>query len=671
MVLGWLKKWDALVFPDMARRRKRARGNRHDAEPETYAKVLLLTGPPGLGKTTLAHVCARQAGYEVLEINASDDRGRNVVNGQIRSCLGTQSIRTVSQGSKPARPVCVVVDEVDGAVSGSAASGEGGFISALVNLVVEGDSFAGGKGRSRASDGFEQKRPLILICNDLYHVSLRRLRQAGVAEIIHVGRPSLDAVVARLVSVFEREGIRCEKGAARKLCEAAWGMESSSRGRASLVEGDLRAIMVVGEWVAGRLRATAGTVLTRQWVEAYLAADLACSGGARGLARANTADIVRRLFCTGGGFPAPPAATRLVTTRLDEQLVPRAALGLGEHVKKHTLERLEHMVSASGDVGAILSGVVAEYPLCDYSDDCHLGRANQAYDWLHFFDACQTRLYASQEWQLAPYLSQPVLACHVLFASPRNHHLHHRPSDSADSSALPFSGPRADWLAHEAEKYARAQLHALHAHLPPRLVRALGSPGGLATLLVPLLLRIVSPQVRPVAVGPSASVVVRRQSERQLVLRACAVLAEVGVELRRGSVEGGGTQLVYRLEPDLDALSFFQTGAAPAPTRYAVRHVLHQELDRMLALKHAQARQARLGLGPAALPSTLAPGGGMPSLAAAAPLVKKDFFGRVVETSLVGEARQWQQPRVWFTFHEGLNNAVRKPMTLDEVMRVL
>lgn len=37
-------------------------------------KIALLWGPPGLGKTTLAHMIARQAGYNVRELNASDDR---------------------------------------------------------------------------------------------------------------------------------------------------------------------------------------------------------------------------------------------------------------------------------------------------------------------------------------------------------------------------------------------------------------------------------------------------------------------------------------------------------------------------------------------------------------------------------------------------------------------
>ncbi|PHH69596.1 hypothetical protein CDD82_7658 [Ophiocordyceps australis] len=292
IVLGWLKKWDPLVFPALAKQHH----HRHrppvarpkaprEQEPQDAAhkKVLLLAGPPGLGKTTLAHVCARQAGYEVLEINASDDRSRHVVRNQIRTSLGTQSVKTLNQASRVARPVCVVVDEVDGAVSGSAASGEGGFVKALVDLVNVDENNnntqdKGGRRRGKNNDSFQQMRPLILICNDVYHASLRPLRQSNVAQVVHVGRPSLDAVVARLKAVFEREGIRCDKDAARKLCEAAWGISSSVASN-SPVDGDLRAIMVLGEWVAGRLRAStpagATPLLTRHWIERHLAKSLA------------------------------------------------------------------------------------------------------------------------------------------------------------------------------------------------------------------------------------------------------------------------------------------------------------------------------------------------------------------------------------------------------------
>ena len=41
-----------------------------DVLSRPYHRILLLAGPPGLGKTTLAHVIAEHAGYNVTEINA-------------------------------------------------------------------------------------------------------------------------------------------------------------------------------------------------------------------------------------------------------------------------------------------------------------------------------------------------------------------------------------------------------------------------------------------------------------------------------------------------------------------------------------------------------------------------------------------------------------------------
>lgn len=43
-----------------------------NAQPDltVVLKVVLLCGPPGLGKTTLAHIVAKHAGYNVVEMNA-------------------------------------------------------------------------------------------------------------------------------------------------------------------------------------------------------------------------------------------------------------------------------------------------------------------------------------------------------------------------------------------------------------------------------------------------------------------------------------------------------------------------------------------------------------------------------------------------------------------------
>jgi chromosome transmission fidelity protein 18 len=66
--------------------------------------------------------------------------------------------------------------------------------------------------------------------------------------------------------------------------------------------------------------------------------------------------------------------------------------------------------------------------------------------------------------------------------------------------------------------------------------------------------------------------------------------------------------------------------------------------------------------------------------------VKKDFFGRVIKSDpkplqeTDGNSNKRPKPsdklgqgeqKVWVTFHEGMNNAVRKPISLNELLQGL
>ncbi|XDG06768.1 hypothetical protein ABKA04_006383 [Annulohypoxylon sp. FPYF3050] len=736
-VLRWLKRWDPLVFPGAAKSRPviRRPGVKAEAEEEKpQRKILMLTGPPGLGKTTLAHVCAKQAGYEVMEINASDDRSRDVVKNRIRTSLGTENVKTVQQHKpqdgkqqKVARPVCVIVDEVDGVVTGSGASGEGGFIKALIDLITTGEKNASGQDtatqhpsrRKRKGDDFRQMRPLILICNDVYHPSLRPLRQSNLAEVIHVGKPTIDAVVTRLKTVFEKEGIPCEKDAARKICEAAWGMSSgidAKKGAESTAEGDLRGVMVVGEWVAGRIRSASlkgPLCLTRQWVERNIVHDLSHGGGgARGVGRGSVKDIVTRVFQDGAGFPKTNVLIAAPVPKFRSEQ-PIAQLGFSEQQKRYGMERLREMIETSGDVDRVMTDVFLDYPNHEFNDDSFLSKPDNAYEWMHFHDTCSSRLFGSQDWELAPYLCQPILACHHLFSGPirrANLNYERKWGDADEPPPLPFSGLRADFLAREAEKENRAMLQAMQAQLPPTLMRSFRSPEDIATDFLPYLIRLVSPDVKPVVVGGSGdqkgTASVRKDTEKAMVKRAAQTLAEVGIELQRGKIESEspfsrGPSWVYRMEPDLDNLATFETSAAvihgtQAPTRYAVRQVLDQELQKAKLEREKLARQARFtGGNPHVasledIPLVFNDKENKASKTAALPIlgVKKDFFGRVIQNT---EARALKETdgngrpksksgdgslgkgetKIWVTFHEGLNNAVRKPISLDELLRGL
>lgn len=77
-------------------------------------KSVLISGTPGIGKTTLAVAAAKTLGYEPLEVNASRNlRSHEDVQKLRDSCLATVTFTSLVRYEVP-RKTCVILDEVDG-----------------------------------------------------------------------------------------------------------------------------------------------------------------------------------------------------------------------------------------------------------------------------------------------------------------------------------------------------------------------------------------------------------------------------------------------------------------------------------------------------------------------------------------------------------------------------
>ena len=121
----WSEKYRPQIISDMVGNEE-ARSSIMEwfAKWKKGTKPLLLVGPPGIGKTTMAYLVAKHFGYDMIGLNASDVRSKSRINEILTPVLGNVSVLGTPM---------IFVDEVDG-IHGR---GDYGGASALVDILKQ------------------------------------------------------------------------------------------------------------------------------------------------------------------------------------------------------------------------------------------------------------------------------------------------------------------------------------------------------------------------------------------------------------------------------------------------------------------------------------------------------------------------------------------------------
>ncbi|KAJ5973051.1 DNA polymerase III clamp loader complex gamma/delta/delta subunit C-terminal [Penicillium vulpinum] len=175
----WLRNWHANAQADFKKGGKDGSG---------IYRAVIIHGPPGIGKTTAAHLVAKLEGFDIVETNASDTRSKKLVESSTLGVLDTTSLQGYFAGQgkhveSGKKKLILIMDEVDGM-----SAGDRGGVGAVAAIVKK------------------SKIPIILICNE------RKLPKMKPFDFITFDvpfrRPTAEQIRARLSTICFREGLK-------------------------------------------------------------------------------------------------------------------------------------------------------------------------------------------------------------------------------------------------------------------------------------------------------------------------------------------------------------------------------------------------------------------------------------------------------------------------------
>ncbi|XP_059665886.1 replication factor C subunit 1 isoform X2 [Cornus florida] len=197
----WLTRWNE-VFLNTGSKGKGKKQNDSGAK-----KAVLLSGTPGIGKTTSAKLVSQMLGFQTIEVNASDNRGKadakiqkgigGSMANSIKELVCNEALSLSTDRSKHAKTV-LIMDEVDGMSAGD----RGGVADLIASIKMS-------------------KIPIICICNDRYSQKLKSLMNYCL--LLNFRKPTKQQMAKRLMQVANAEGLQVNEIALEELAERVNG----------------------------------------------------------------------------------------------------------------------------------------------------------------------------------------------------------------------------------------------------------------------------------------------------------------------------------------------------------------------------------------------------------------------------------------------------------------
>lgn len=414
-LLQWLKLWDKAVFKrevvkkfvkpgelsnfnkrtgrfeqngGWRRRQKGSLNTDLDANNVPIQKIALLVGKPGLGKTTLAHIIAKHAGYEIREMNASDDRTVDSFKQALEN--GTQMTSVLNRDN---RPNCIILDEIDGAPLPS--------IEFLIRFVSGQVTEKSKKGTNKKK--FVLKRPIICICNDLYGANLRNLRQ--IAFVINFQQMDNPRLAERLLHIANKERVRSDLTALLALAEKT--------------NGDIRSCLSMIQFFGCSKKPLTLLDVMRSNI--------------------GQKDQHKNLFNVWASIFQIQRPKKVIKSNSADQQV----VGMSDMSANTRMDYVLRCVNSCGEYDRLIQGVFENF-LKQKMQDTNLEGVVEANRWFCFDDRVQSKINRLQNYSIYPYLVYGFVSWHFSFSSMAYPHItypqkQYEVSQKASTTKLIFS----------------------------------------------------------------------------------------------------------------------------------------------------------------------------------------------------------------------------------------